>query len=152
MQDIGFFNVGAACPDLVIENGDLKADNGLETAVMISLYSNRFVEREDLPPLETDQNGWWADEISDPIDDLIGSKFWAIERRGVSLESANRYEESGREALAWMIEDGIAKLIPVESTIVSGERIDVAIDIFRPDGDNIPSRFIWDGQALRRED
>ena len=45
-QDVGFFNVGAACPDMIIENGDLKADNGLETASLISLFSDKRVTLE----------------------------------------------------------------------------------------------------------
>ena len=42
-QDVGIFDVGADCPDLVIEDGDLKADNTMETSALISLFSDRRV-------------------------------------------------------------------------------------------------------------
>lgn len=149
-QDVGFFDVGEACPDLVIENGDLKADNGLETAALISLFSDRKVTFDELPSGEIDRRGWWADLISDPIGDLIGSKYWLLDLKGKILNSiiidAENYIS---QAFEWMIEDGIASKVVVSAERNGLNEILGSAEIFRPDGDNIPFKFIWDAQGLK---
>jgi len=146
--DVGFFDVGGDCVDLVIENGDLKPDNSFETAVLISIFSDRFVPVEDLPFGNTDQMGWWADQISKPQTDLIGSRIWTLDRSKVDLNIESSLEEFVREALNWLVEDGIADRLVVTATKISFERVDVECLIFKPDGDNIPFQFVWDGQEL----
>lgn len=148
-QDVGFFNVGGPSPDLKIENGDLKADNGLETACLISLYSDRRVTKEELPGAETDQRGWFADRIAEPIEDKIGSILWLYDRGKITEEAAVKIESGVRDSLQWLLDDGIAKALEVSSSVVESERVVTVVSIYKPDGDSIPFKFIWDGQALK---
>ena len=149
-QDVGFFDVGRACPDLVIENGDLKADNGLETAGLISLFSDRRVSLEQLPAGETDRMGWWADLISEPLADEIGSRLWVLERTGKVLNAtAVEMESMLAEAFQWMLDDGIAAQVKVSAARTGTSEIRGNVEILKPDGDNIPFKFVWDGQRLK---
>lgn len=149
-QDVGFFEVeGEACPDMVIENGDLKPDNGLETAALISLFSNKRVTFDQLPQGETDRQGWWADLVSEPEDDEIGSRLWTLERRKVTNTTAIEMESILSEAFNWMLEDGIAARVVVESAITGDNEIRGQAKIYKPDGRNIPFKFVWDGQRLK---
>ena len=149
-QDVGFFDVKSSCPDLVIENGDLKADPGLETASLISIYSNKRVSFEELPPGEKDRQGWWADLISELNGDKIGSRLWSLERVGkVNDATAVELEDILAEAFEWMLEDGIAASVVVNAEITGLNEIKGTVDIYRPEGDNIPFKFIWDGQQLK---
>ena len=149
-QDVGFFDVGTECPDLIIEDGDLKADNGLETAALISLFSDRRVSLEQLPRGEADRMGWWADLISEPQDDQIGSRHWILERIGkVNTDTAVEFESILQEAFEWMLEDGVAARVVVTAERTENDRIEGSVQIFKPDGDNIPFKFIWDGQRLK---
>ena len=149
-QDVGFFNVGAACPDLVIEDGDLTADNGLETSALISLFSDKRVTFEELPAGESDRRGWWADLISDPIDDEIGSRLWTLARIGKATDvTAVEMESMLSEAFAWTLEDGVAASVVVNAARVGLNEVSGTVDIFRPEGDNIPLKFNWDGQRLK---
>lgn len=149
-QDVGFFDVGGACPDLVIENGDLKADNGLETSALISLFSNKRVSLEQLPIGETDQMGWWADLLSEPLDDEIGSRLWILERTGKVLPAtAVEMESMLAEAFKWMLDDGIAAQVIVNAERNGLNEIRGEVEIRKPDGDNIPFKFVWDGQRLK---
>lgn len=149
MQGIGFFDVGAACPDLVIENGTVKADNTLETPCLISLHSNRRVEVEDLPEDITTQEGWWGDEFSEADNDLIGSALWTLARRKVVAETAVRMEEVIEEAFQWLLDDGIADTVAVTAARSADSAIEGQAEITKPGGDNIPFKFIWDGQELK---
>lgn len=149
-QGVGFFDVGEACPDMVIENGTIKADNSLETSALISLFSDKRVTLEELPPGENDRHGWWADLISEPEDDQIGSKLWLLERNGkVNDITAVDMEAILADAFTWMLEDGIAASIVVSAERKGLNEISGNVNIFRPSGDNIPFKFIWDGQRLK---
>ena len=149
MQDVGFFDVGSDCPDLVIENGDLKADNGLETAALITLYSDRIVTQDQLPPGLDSLRGWWADLVSEIQGDRIGSRLWTLERSKTLEATAIELESILEEAFDWMLDDGVAQEINVSTEIVDSEEIKGAVEIARPTGDNIPLKFLWDGQALK---
>ena len=149
-QDVGFFDVGSECPDLVIENGDLKADNGLEMAALISVFSNKRVSLEEAPRGEKDRQGWWADLISEPLDDEIGSKLWRLESIGkVNNASAVELESVLIDAFQWMLDDGIAAKVIVNAGRTETNRIEGSAEIYKPDGDNIPFKFVWDGQRLK---
>lgn len=151
-QDIGFFDVGTNCPDLVIEDGDLKADDGLETAVLISLFSDRRVEVDELPNTETPNRGWWGDELSEPADDKIGSGLWVTERGKIDADTEAQLEDFARQSLQWLIDDGIAQSVTAVAENIDGEQIDLLIEITQPQGNNRAFKFIWDGQELRQSE
>ena len=48
-----------------------------------------------------------------------------------------------------MLEDGIAASIQVDAIRSETNRVDGSVKIFKPDGDNIPFKFVWDGQRLK---
>lgn len=149
-QDVGFFDVGSDCPDMIIENGDLKADVGLETAALISLFSDKRVTLEELPRGHNDRKGWWADLISEPLSDEIGSKFWRLEAIGkIDNFTAVELENVLVDAFKWMLEDGIAARLAVSAERTGTNQIGGTVNIFKPDGDNIPFKFVWDGQNLK---
>lgn len=151
-QDIGFFGSEGACADLVIENGDLKADNGFETAVLISLFTDGFVDLEDLPEGETNPRGWWGDAVSNVNTDQIGSKLWLFDRSKIIENTESGLETFAKAALKWMIEDGIAATVSAVATRIDKTRIDLSIEIVKPTGESTPFQFIWDGQDLKRQE
>ena len=149
-QDVGFFNVGGNCFDMVLEDGDLKADNGMETACLISAFTDKRVTLEQLPASHKDRRGWWADLISEIESDKIGSELWRLEATGkVTTATAVELESILTDAFAWMIEDGLSNKIDISAVRTGANEITATVDIFRPDGDNIPLKFIWDGQELK---
>ena len=149
-QDVGFFDVGGACPDLVIENGDLKADNGLETAALISLFSNKRVRLEQLPPGQEDQQGWWADLISEPQGDQIGSTFWRLESIGkINDRTPVEFENLLIDAFQWMLDDGVAAEVTASAERIGTDRLEGTVEIKKLEGENIPFKFVWDGQRLK---
>lgn len=148
---IGFFwtDDEQDCPDLVIENGQLKFETGLETSVFISAFSDRFVTLEQLPAGQTDQRGWWADLIAENVGDLIGSELWRLERSKTSESLAGLFEVVCQDMLRWMIDDGIAQQVTASATVVDNQTIEVQVTILKPDGQDIPFKFAWDGQAQK---
>jgi len=137
------------CFDLLVQNGDLKGDEGLETAVAISIFTDRRITDDELPDLETDKRGWWGDMFPDEPNDQIGSRLWLIDRAKRTSETLRRFEELIEEALNWMIEDGVTDSIDVNAEYVDGQLIGT-IEIARPSEDVARFEVLWDAQELRR--
>jgi phage gp46-like protein len=139
----------AAGTDLVIRDDDLASDDGLRTAVLLSLFTDRRAEEDDpLPSEDGDRRGWWADELAAVEGDRFGSRLWLLERSKRQEDVAPRAEEYAREALAWMLEDSVASKIDVVAT-VAGEALELSVTIHRPVGDPASFRFshTWDAEA-----
>lgn len=93
---------------------DLLADEGLETAVLLSLFLDRRANADDeIPDGTTDRRGWWADEHAPIPGDLIGSRRWLLDRSKRSAETAKRLQDYDTEALAWLVDDGVAERVTV---------------------------------------
>ena len=133
--------------DVAIEGGDLVVDDGLRTAVIISLFTDRRARPDDpLPQDGADPRGWWGDVAAEDEDDLIGSRLWLLKRAKRTPENAAKAREYVEEALAWMVRDRVAKAVTVTTEITPQGWLGIGIDIERPTG---PARqrfdFVWKG-------
>jgi phage gp46-like protein len=149
MNDVGFF-VESDKIDIKIENGDLVADNGLETAVLISLFTDSRARTDELPQGQTKRRGWWGDLFPDVDGDKIGSKLWLLENDKQLLENLPKFENFAKESLNWLIEDGVASEVSVVATYPERGQILLEIKIVKPSGENQRFGFIWDGQEVKR--
>lgn len=120
--------------DLVISGRDLATDDGLESAVVISLFTDRRAESDDsLPAGETDLRGWWGDDFMGK-GRRIGSKLWLLSREKRLPAVLARAKEYAEEALAWLVEDGLAKSVDVQAEAVRGDTLALLVTIILPDG------------------
>ena len=78
MADLALtWNNGIGSGDLCVVGADLLADGGLQTAVLVSLFSDRRVREDELQPGVSTRRGWWGDRLSDDNDE-IGSRLWLL--------------------------------------------------------------------------
>ena len=143
--DIGLFSIEGLKMDLSIERNDLKSDEGLRTAIVLSLFTDARVTTEELPPGETWKRGYWADELSDALNDRHGSKLWLLRREKQTQEVAERAKQYAEESLQWLTEDGIAKSVSVMTEWVTRGTLGIAIEIEKPAGDLAQYKFsfLW---------
>lgn len=104
--------------DWSIAAHDLASDQGLETAVILSLALDRLATADDaLPDGSGDRRGWWGDALMDPArdgtPDRIGSRLWLLVRAKQTAETLVRAKAYCAEALQWLIDDGVAAQIDV---------------------------------------
>jgi len=123
------------------ENGDILTEDSLEAAILVSMLSDRRAESWEVPQPEL-RRGWIGD-LETP-GDRIGSTLWLLEQRRLTLATAQEAEESARQALNWLVEDGIALSLAVRG-VVQESSLDLIIDITRPNGtsENILVQF-WE--------
>jgi phage gp46-like protein len=133
--------------DLSMIDSDLASDRGLETAVILSLFTDRRAEDDDVPPSgdATDRRGWWADRFADVEGDKIGSRLWLLNRGKRVNETRLRTKEYIREALQWMLDDKVVDSIDIVVE-TNGEQLAFSVGLQRPSGDRVTLRFApsWD--------
>ena len=143
---------GAGIADLLIDGVDLATDDGLQTAVYISLFSDRLAMPDDLPAGEADRRGWWGDMFPDAPDDQFGSHLWLLQREKQTQETRLRAEGYARRALDWMLEDRIADRVDVAASYPERGVLLIEVAIRRPTGNRLEFRYHynWTEQAAEQ--
>jgi phage gp46-like protein len=140
--------------DLVLSGQDLARDDGLETAVLVSLFTDRRATAEQIREGEdkTDLRGWWGDVAPDVEGDRIGSHLWLLAREKQTSETLARAKQYATAALAWMIEDKVASGVEVDTSYDAPGRMAIRVVVVRPTGARETFRYDyeWAAQAAKR--
>ncbi len=134
---------GDADLTLIAFDSDVTADQGLTTAVLLSLFTDRRANNDDKPPSgdPQDRRGWWADQFAAVAGDKFGSRLWLLDRSKRTNETALRTDEYVREALAWMVEDRVVSSIDV-TVELTDKAVIFAVGLNRPGRDPVSFRFV----------
>lgn len=161
---------GAIVADWAVADGDLERDAGLETAVLISLFTDARARAEDYQPDANgfayirpgeDPRGWWGESFWPGSNGSggrqIGCRWWLRRRMKVTDETAQIHREDAEEALAWLLEDGVAAAVNVTAEWLEPRHrgvLIVTVRIVRPDGARQAFRFDshWEAQLGRTGD
>ncbi|NOG69821.1 phage GP46 family protein [Roseicella sp. DB1501] len=144
-MDIGIkWDAATGMGDWAATVGDLVTASSIESAVFVSLFSDRRAPDDYRPNDGTnDPRGWWGSSFADR---QLGSRLWTLDRakkvgQTPLLLQARDY---CKEALAWMIEDGIAAKIDVRTSWINATAIGIRITITEPTGTVLhPFQFSW---------
>lgn len=151
--------------DWSIVNGDLALGDGLASAVLISLFTNRIAP--ELPSSTdtavgiaapsgptgspgADPGGWWGDAFADVP---IGSRLWQLRRAVKSGDAAIPAEVKAivAEALQWMLDDGVAASISIDAwwSAQSRQMVEFSVTVTEP-GSTTPRifQFSWAWREL----
>lgn len=142
MSDIRTTWSPALTGDWLLSGGALDATRDLETAVILSLFTDRRAGDSDrLPDGSADRRGWWGDATVP--DRPMGSRLWLLAREKTTPQMRLRAIGYVREALAWMIGDGIADRVDVSAEYVAGTpaRLDVLVTLERDGLELLSRRF-----------
>lgn len=125
---------------------DLVSGSDLETAVLISLFTDRQADADDvIPDGSGDRRGWWGDlGRTRPL----GSKLWLLERAKQSEQTRLRALDYCREALDWMVEDGIAESVTVQASWQRGGFLGVQVLMVEPSGRDVVFNYQWAWQGV----
>ncbi|EHM03450.1 phage protein GP46 [Acetobacteraceae bacterium AT-5844] len=129
----------------LLPGGDLEQAPPLVTAVHVSLFTDARASDDDrLAPGETDRRGWWGDLLDDQP---IGSRLWLLRRAKHLPETLRLAQDYIREALAWLIQDGIAASLDVTAVWQGPTRIAATITIHRATGgrETVTASWAWQG-------
>lgn len=119
-------------------------EDQLVRAAIISLFTWRRANADDVT--DGQKMGWWGDMTADVANDRIGSRLWLLAREKLLPATINRAREYAQEALAWMVEDGLASRVDVQAERFGQAGIALTATIYRSDGRITSLRFdnVWE--------
>ncbi len=116
--------------DISFTNGDFTLTRGLVTAMMMSIFCEVRDDSIDIPQ----KRGGWAGNQLQPVEGYEqGSLIWTKYQSAATEEIANECQQYIEDGFNWMIQDGIAKDVDVETNIVANNKLSVKISITRND-------------------
>jgi phage gp46-like protein len=108
----------------------LATGNDIETAILISIFSDRMANPGDVIPDGTgDPRGWWADD-----DVRIGSRMWLLRRAKQTAKTQQLAYDYLAESLQWMIDDGVVARFDITTQWVSTGMLGAVIVAWSPTG------------------
>ncbi len=121
--------------NLIIENGKPQMISGLENAVYLSLFTAP----------------WWGNAVSEQSEKYISSIPEIMNAGILTLQVKLDVIEAVKNALAWMIDDGIADRIEVRAEIPQAGTLYLAVTIYEPESaDGVDYRYAlnWAAQEV----
>lgn len=111
------------------QGGYLQTGDDIQTAILISIFSDRRAEADDVIPDGDDPRGWWADD-----DVPIGSRMWLLRRAKQTGETLQRAYDYLAEALQWMVDDGVVARFDINAQWVRRSTLGASITAYSPTG------------------
>lgn len=128
--------------DIETELRDLLSDNGLRTAVLISL----FTDKDDSLQPELKKT-YWGNTLDDG-DLILGSKLWLLKNEKTTTNILSLAKFYCEDALRWMIEDGVAREVLVTTELFDSQTLLIGIEIFKPNdqSETFSFDYVWRGE------
>jgi phage gp46-like protein len=131
--------------DYVLVGPDLQAGSDVETAVLISWFTDAEAAEDDvIPDGSGDRRGWWGD-----LGELypIGSKLWLLERSKLDASVVALARTYASAAVQWMINDGVCSQIDVVTEQIRPNALGLMGTFHRPGQDPLVLKYQvpWSG-------
>lgn len=136
--------------DWAVTPGDLALGVDVQTAVLLSLFTDRIAPPDWMPPVGSPggRRGWWGDSYEPSP---IGSRLWTLNRAvktdGTTLLAMAK--DYCNEALQWLVDSSVAASISVVTFWASRRVIGIAITVTAPKSppQTFSYQWAWQPQA-----
>jgi len=131
--------------DIVMNGPDLLSGMDLETAIYLSLFTNRRANPEDKIDSD-DRGGWWGDTYLSGTNDKYGSRLWLLNRSKHTQQVLNLARAYALEAVQWLIDDGVAQAVEVDAEAVRNNVLGISVAVVKPNEkvDVFRYEYTWD--------
>ncbi|MCY0854349.1 phage GP46 family protein [Cupriavidus sp. D39] len=124
----------------------LASGDDLQTAMLISLFTDRMADDSDVIPGGTnDPRGWWGDDGQTV---KIGSRLWLLSREKQTQETLQRAYDYIVEALQWLIDDGVVAKFDVLVEWTKTGELGAHVVAYKQDGSAAASAYAWAWQGI----
>lgn len=113
--------------DLAGTERGYETQGGIVTAVLLSLFVDARADADEVPE-HVSRRGYWADPE-------WGSKLWLVFLRKADNAALRFAQQACERALDWMIEDGVAESVTVETWWLENRKgyLGILVTLKRPD-------------------
>jgi phage gp46-like protein len=130
--------------DWVQSGSALLTGNDLESAIIISLFTDRIAAVGDvIPDGSNDPRGWWAD-----TDVPIGSRLWLLRRSKQIPETLQKAYDYIAEALQWLLDDQVVAQFDINVQWVRTGMLGAQITAYKQNGTTLMTglyTWAWNG-------
>ncbi|GJG92829.1 phage GP46 family protein [Cupriavidus pauculus] len=135
------WDVSRSRGDWVLDGAALRTGSDLQTAILISVFTDRVANLDDeIPDGSGDPRGWWGDE-GETVP--IGSRLWLLERAKQNDDTLQRAYDYLIECLQWLIDDGVVAKFDVLVEWTRTSMLGAQIVAYRKDGTTEAVAFSW---------
>jgi phage gp46-like protein len=115
--------------DISFTKGDFTLTNGLDTALLMSVFGEKRADVSEVPTPEL-QRGWWGNLFNDVLNYEYGSKLWLLDQARATQEKINDGVAYLQEGLNWLKEDNYVDQIFVDGDSLKNG-VNFSIKLFR---------------------
>ena len=145
MSDLCLFKTDEQDFDLEMKGGDLVLSDSLQMSVTLSLLCWCRNETYDgAAILDPSIGGWWADALNEIP---LGSRLWTQFRKRLTDVTIGNAIQLVKEALAWMVTDGVAKEVNVSASISGKTSASFVVQVVKPTGDTEQFKYETNWEA-----
>lgn len=131
--------------DWLLSGASLQAGDDLQTAVIISIFTDGLAAADDtIPDGSTDRRGWWGDQGQY----TIGSRLWLLGRSKQTQQVLTAAQDYITQALQWLIDQGIVAKFDILVEWVAMSTLGAQITAYRNDGTTQAINFAWVWQGI----
>lgn len=130
--------------DYMLDGYDLAKNTDLQTAILISVFTDRLAHPDDkIPDGTNDPRGWIGD---DPQGPAIGSRFWLLDRSKRTpqvLVAAQGYLD---ECLQWLLDDQVVQKFVNTVEFTRPNMLGIEVIAYRQNGQQLPAMkfsYVW---------
>ena len=130
--------------DFTLDGAVLATGLDLQTAILVSLFTDRLADTDDtIPDGSNDPRGWWGDDST-----LIGSRLWLLSRSKQTDDTLQRAYDYIAESLEWLIDDGVVAKFDISCQWVRTGFLGAWIVAYKQDGTTAATGkyvYTWNG-------
>ena len=131
--------------DWLLSGASLQAGDDLQTAVIISIFTDGLAAADDtIPDGSTDRRGWWGDQGQY----TTGSRLWLLGRSKQTQQVLTAAQDYITQALQWLIDQGIVAKFDILVEWVAMSTLGAQITAYRNDGTTQAINFAWVWQGI----
>lgn len=144
MSDLAIiWNPQTGYGDLNLVGAQLQSGQDLETAILVSIFTDRVAMTDDaIIDGTNDPRGWWGDTgRAYPV----GSRLWLLERAKQTQETAQLAKDYLLEALQWLIDDGAVGRFDITTQWIAAQpgTLGAWLIAYKPDGTTLNLQYAW---------
>ena len=128
MQDVKFNLDSYGRFDFDIENGDLATEDGYDTMIWVSIFTDARANSSQVPTPEY-RRGWLGNIVSVVPDRQLGGYLWLVDQRRLVQKTLNEAIDYTKKSLQPMIDDDICTDITVTGSFIPKYGIELDVNI-----------------------
>ena len=140
-MDVNFF-LNKYGPEIALIENDIETKEGLKSAVLISLFTNRTDEIDTSGFFTYFGNALEEDQI------ILGSRLWLLKREKITTELLIQAKDYCEESLEWLLDAGVANSVNAIVEKSGSNDITIKIEIEKPSLKRVNFQFdkIWQAE------